>query len=80
MPRWQNALALLATIAASAALLPLAARVRVGCAALAVALILISLALRLRAHRVSEARTRFPDAYARIERIRTQRAGNRRGR
>jgi hypothetical protein len=77
MPRWQNALALLSTLAASGALLPLAPRVRIGCAALAAALILLTLALRLRAHRASAADIRIHDTYARIERIRAQRSGSR---
>ncbi len=80
MPRWQNALALLATLAASGALLPLAPRVRMLCAGLAIALIVGTLAVRLRAHRVSAARSRVTDTYARIERIRAQRTGGRRGR
>jgi hypothetical protein len=79
MLRWQNALALLATIAASGALLPLAPRVRILCAGVATALIVGTLAMRLRAHRVSAARVRITDTYARIERIRAQRVGGRRG-
>jgi hypothetical protein len=77
MPRWQNALALIATIAASSALLPLAPHVRIACAAIAFALIVGALALRLRAHRVRESRSRIGDTYARIERIRARRAGRR---
>jgi hypothetical protein len=78
MPRWQNALALLATIAAAGALLPLTSRERLLCVAAAVGMILVALTLRLRAHGRQRGQARVPDTYARIERIRAQRAGRRR--
>jgi hypothetical protein len=80
MLRWQNAVALAGTLAASGALLPLAPRYRLLCAGVAIALIVIMLLARLRAHRVSRRNMQVTDAYARVERIRAQRSAGRRTR
>jgi hypothetical protein len=80
MPRWQNAVALVGTLAAAGALLPLAPRYRLLFAGVAIATIVIVAIARLRAHRVSRPEVRAVDAYARIERIRAQRTAGRRGR
>jgi hypothetical protein len=74
MPRWQNAIALLAVVLAAVALLPLAPGVRVMCAGLAGAAILMLLVVRLRAHRVRRESTRVAGVYDRIDRIRAERA------
>lgn len=80
MPRWQNAVAIGGIVAASGALLPLASRYRLLSCGIAIALVAIVLVARLRAHRVSRENVRVRDAYARIERIRAQRAGRQRRR
>jgi hypothetical protein len=74
MPRWQNAMALLAVVLAAVALLPLAPGARVMCAGLAVAVIVTLLMVRLRAHRVRRDATAVAGVYDRIERIRADRA------
>ncbi len=78
MHRWQNLLVLLATVFAALALLPLESRVRLLSSILAAALVCIMLTIRLRAHRVRKHVAHVEDTYARIERIRAQRAGSRR--
>lgn len=80
MPRWQNAVALAAMIAAGGALLPLAPRLRLLSAGFAIALITIVAVARLGAHRVRRETGHLGDTYARIDRIRAQRRAGRRNR
>ncbi|MEA2665089.1 MAG: hypothetical protein QOI11_2033 [Candidatus Eremiobacteraeota bacterium] len=75
MRPWQNAVALLATLFAAGALLPLAPHLRLLCGGLAIATILALLWLRVRAHQVRRSDARVADVYARIERIRGDRNG-----
>jgi heme A synthase len=77
MRRWQNLLALIATLLATAALLPFGARVRVVNVALAFALIIIVLGARLRAHAPRRGEETDP-TYERIARIRSAREERRR--
>jgi len=78
MRLWQNLLALLGTILAAGALLPLPATTRIACVAAAIVLIVTLLTLRLRGHQNQRRGAQVDDAYARIERIRAQRRGRRR--
>jgi hypothetical protein len=73
MRPWQNLIALLATVLAAGALLPLPATVRLLCVAGAGILILLVLTARMRAHRVRRDRERVDATYDRIERIRAAR-------
>lgn len=73
MRPWQNAVALVATVLAAGALLPLAPPVRFLCAGLAGATIVVLLLARVRAHRVRRDQERVDDVYARIERMRADR-------
>ncbi len=73
MRPWQNAVALLATVLAAGALLPLAPQVRLLCGGLAISTIVVLLVLRGRAHRVRRTDARVADVYSRIERMRTER-------
>ena len=77
MRLWQNLLALLATVIAAGALLPLPGAVRLLFAAVAGILILLLLAARMRAHRVRRDLERVDSVYDRIERIREQRSRRR---
>ncbi|HEY4440583.1 MAG TPA: hypothetical protein VGN14_09010 [Candidatus Elarobacter sp.] len=77
MRPWQNLLALVATILAAGALLPLPTTVRLVCVGTAVGLIVLVLTLRLRAHRTRRERERVDDVYGRIERIRSERGRRR---
>lgn len=78
MRRWQNGAALIATMLAAGALLPLETRTRLILIALAIAAILALLALRLRTHAARRVDTRTAGVYDRIERIREQRDARRR--
>ena len=78
MRRWENAVALGATLLAAAALLPLPAYPRLLCAGAAIVTVLILLGLRLRAHAARRDRPPVSDTYARIERIRSARGPRRR--
>lgn len=78
MRLWQNLLALLGTILAAAAMLPLPASTRIAAIALAVVLIVTLLLLRVRGHQSRRRGAQVDDTYARIERIRAQRGGSRR--
>lgn len=73
MPRWQNAIALLAVVLAALALLPLAPSTRVVFIALAAAAIVTLFIVRMRAHRARRDAGRVDGVYARIERIRAER-------
>ena len=73
MRPWQNAAALVATILAAGALLPLEPRARLACAALAVASIVVLLVARLRAHTARRDDARTVGTRASIERIRAAR-------
>ena len=73
MRTWQNASALLLTLLAAGALLPLDARARLLCIAVAVAGIVVLLVVRLRAHRVRRDDARTGAVQARIDRIRAER-------
>jgi hypothetical protein len=73
MRPWQNAVALVATLFAAGALLPLAPRLRLLCGGIAIATILGLLWLRVRAHQVRRTDARVADVYSRIERIRSER-------
>jgi hypothetical protein len=73
MRPWQNAVALVATLFAAGALLPLAPQFRLLCGGLAIATILALLWLRVRAHQVRRTDARVADVYTRIERIRDDR-------
>jgi hypothetical protein len=77
MRPWQNLLALVATVVAAGALLPLAPAVRLLCVGGAGVLILFVLTARMRAHRVRRDRERADGIYDRIERIREERARRR---
>jgi biotin carboxylase len=74
MHRGQNAAALIATLLAAAALLPLEPRVRFVMVGLAAASIAVLLVVRLRGHAVRRDDARSAATYARIERIREARA------
>ena len=74
-----NAAALVATLLAAAALLPLPARIRLACVALACATIVLLLLARLRAHGARRTDARVDGLYGRIERIRREREKRRRG-
>ncbi len=78
MRPWQNAVALLATVLAAGALLPLAPHLRLLCACLAIATIVGLLVQRTRSHRVRRADARANDVYSRIERIRAERVQRKR--
>ena len=78
MRPWQNLLALLATMFAGIALLPVAPHVRLLCSVLAISVICVMLAVRLRAHGARRSERRVDDVYGRIDRIRSQRRGGRR--
>lgn len=73
MRPWQNAVALVATLFAAGALLPLAPQFRLLCGGLAIATIMALLWLRVRAHQVRRTDARVADVYTRIERIRSDR-------
>ncbi len=73
MRPWQNAVALVATLFAAGALLPLAPHLRLACGGLAIATILALLMARVRSHQARRSDARAADVYARIERIRDQR-------
>lgn len=75
MRPWQNAVALVATLFAAGALLPLAPYLRLLCGGLAIATILALLGARVRSHQARRSDARVADVYARIERIRDQRGG-----
>ena len=77
MRPWQNAVALIGTLLAAGALLPLPAAARLLLAALAAAAILFLLAIRMRAHRVRRDGARISGVYDRIERIRSDRKNRR---
>jgi hypothetical protein len=70
--------ALIATLLAAAALLPLPAQLRLGCVALACATIVVLLLVRLRAHGARRTDARTDGLYARIDRIRSERENRRR--
>jgi hypothetical protein len=74
-----NAAALVATLLAAGALLPLPGRVRLLCVALACAAIVLLLVARLRAHGARRTDARVDGVYGRIERIRRAREKRRRG-
>ena len=80
MRLWQNLLALLGTILAAGALLPLPPRTRLACIAGAVVLIVTLLLLRVRGHQNVRRGAQIDDAFERIEQIRAQRRGSRRRR
>jgi hypothetical protein len=73
MRPWQNAVALLATLFAAGALLPLAPHLRLLCAGLAIATIVGLLVIRMRVHRARRDSARVADVYTRIERMRAER-------
>ncbi len=73
MRPWQNAVALLATVFAAGALLPLAPQYRLVCGGLAIATIVGLLVIRMRSHRVRRDSARVADVYTRIERMRAER-------
>jgi len=77
MRLWQNLLALVATMLAAGALLPLPPAVRLLCVGGAGVLILLVLVARMRAHRVRRDRERVDGVYDRIDRIREERARRR---
>ena len=77
MRPWQNAFALIATVIAAGALLPLPPVVRLACAGIASVAILLLLTARMRAHRVRRDRERVDSTYEKIERIRAQRGRRR---
>lgn len=78
MRPWQNLLALLATVLAGIALLPVDGRVRLLCSVLAGSVICVMLLVRLRAHAARRSERRVEDVYGKIERIRARRGGRRR--
>jgi hypothetical protein len=78
MRPWQNAVALLGTLFAAGALLPLASPLRLLSGGLAIATVVLLLTSRLRAHRVRRDSARVGDVYGRIERMRAERGGRRR--
>ena len=77
MGRGQNALALVATLVAAAALLPLAARTRIVLVVVAFGIVFVLLAIRLRAHAARRDAARVSGVYDRIARIREQRTKRR---
>lgn len=74
MRPWQNAVALIATLLAAAALLPLRPDIRSICSLLAFAAIVMLLTVRLRAHGARRGDRSDAGVYDRIERIRAARA------
>lgn len=79
MRRWENAVALIATVLAAAALLPFPAYPRLVCAGLAIVTLLALFVRRLRAHGARRETPVASDTYARIERIRAARGPRRKG-
>lgn len=77
MRPWQNALALLGTVLAAGALLPLPPAARLLLATSAFAAIVFLLVVRMRAHRARGDRARVSGVYDRIDRIRADRAKRR---
>jgi hypothetical protein len=73
MRPWQNAVALVATLFAAGALLPLAPNLRLLCGGLAISIIVVLFVMRMRAHQVRRTDARVADVYTRIERIRGER-------
>jgi hypothetical protein len=73
MSRAQSGAALVATLLAAAALLPLQPRIRFALMALAAAAVVALLVVRVRAHAARRDDARTASTYARIERIRDAR-------
>ncbi len=78
MKRWENLVALAATVFAAPALLPVPASSRLACAALAIATLLVLCGIRLRAHLTRRDAPEVSSTYAKIERIRSARGPRRR--
>jgi hypothetical protein len=78
MKRWENIVALVATVLAAGALLPIPASSRFICAGAAIAMLLILCGLRLRAHAMRADTPSSSETYAKIERIRSARGPRRR--
>jgi hypothetical protein len=78
MKRWENIVALAATVLAAGALLPIAPYQRFVCAGAAIVTLLILCGIRLRAHLAHRESPAASDTYAKIERIRSTRGPRRR--
>jgi hypothetical protein len=78
MKRWENVVALAATVLAAGALLPIRPYPRLICAGAAIATLLILCGIRLRAHLTRREVPAPSDTYAKIERIRSARGPRRR--
>ncbi len=78
MKRWENVVALTATVLAAGGILPISAYARLTCAGAAIATLLVLCGIRLRAHLAHRDIPGTSDTYAKIERIRSARG--RRGR
>jgi hypothetical protein len=78
MKRWENIVALVATVLAAGALLPIPASPRFICAGSAIVMLLILCGLRLRAHIARRDAPSSSETYTRVERIRAARGPRRR--
>lgn len=78
MKRWENIVALAATVLAAGALLPIPAYQRFLCVGVAIVMLLILCGLRLRAHIARREAPNSSETYTRIERIRAARGPRRR--
>jgi hypothetical protein len=78
MKRWENIVALAATVLAAGALLPIRPYPRLTCVAVAIVMLLVLCGIRLRAHLTRRDVAVPSDTYAKIERIRSSRGPRRR--
>ena len=78
MKRWENIVALVATVLAAGALLPIRPPSRLICVGTAIVMLLILCGLRLRAHATRTDTPSSSNTYAKIERIRSARGPRRR--
>jgi steroid 5-alpha reductase family enzyme len=78
MKRWENIVALAATVLAAGALLPIAPYQRFLCAGAAIVTLVVLCGVRLRAHIARRDAPGSSETYTRIERIRAARGPRRR--
>jgi steroid 5-alpha reductase family enzyme len=78
MKRWENIVALAATVLAAGALLPIAPYLRFICAGAAIVTLVVLCGVRLRAHIARRDAPSSSETYTRIERIREARGPRRR--
>jgi steroid 5-alpha reductase family enzyme len=78
MKRWENVVALAATVLAAGALLPIRPYPRLICAGAAIVTLVVLCGVRLRAHIARRDAPNSSETYTRIERIRAARGPRRR--